>query len=168
MSLWWVSIYPPQWSQGFNGHASLLSEVCSDVGVEPALQPLDGEPLQFATANSEDGARLDVAARDFWGRNRQRAFFDVRVFNPFAHSIFAPNCPDVTIFMNMKKDWHMMNVLERLRELAFHHWCLQLLVAWGPLPQQFSGSLLQCWLRSVALITANAYSGCDVGFAFHC
>ena len=25
--------------------ASLLSEVCSDVGVEPALQPLDGEPL---------------------------------------------------------------------------------------------------------------------------
>ena len=47
--------------------ASLLSEVCSNVGVEPALQPLDGEPLQFATTNSEDGARLDVVARDFWG-----------------------------------------------------------------------------------------------------
>ena len=45
-------------------------------------------PLQFATANSEDGARLDVVARDFWGRNRQRAFFDVRVFNPFARSYF--------------------------------------------------------------------------------
>ena len=60
--------------------ASLLSEVCSDVGVEPVLQPLDGEALQFSTANREEGARLDVVARDFWGRNRQRAFFDVRVF----------------------------------------------------------------------------------------
>jgi len=36
--------------------ASLLSEVCSDVGVEPALQPVEGEPLQFATVNREDGA----------------------------------------------------------------------------------------------------------------
>ena len=51
--------------------ASLLSEVCSDVGAEPALQPVEGEPLQFATASREDGAaRLDVVARDFWGRNR--------------------------------------------------------------------------------------------------
>ena len=83
LSLWRVSIYPPQ-----DLTASLLSEVCCDVGVEPALQPLDGEPLQFATANSEDGARLDVVARDFWGRNRQRAFFDVMVFNPFARSYF--------------------------------------------------------------------------------
>ena len=55
-----------------------------DVGVEPALQPLDHEPLHYATANREDGARLDVVARDFWGQNRQRAFFDVRVFSPFA------------------------------------------------------------------------------------
>ena len=47
--------------------ASLSSEVCSDVGVEPALQPVEGKPLQFATANKEDGARLDVVARDFWG-----------------------------------------------------------------------------------------------------
>ena len=69
--------------------ASLLSEVCSDVGVEPALQPLDGEPLKFATANSEDGARLDVVARDVWGRNRQRAFFDVRVFNPFVPRVLV-------------------------------------------------------------------------------
>jgi len=66
--------------------ADLLSEVCCDFGVEPALQPLDHEPLRHATANREDGARLDIVARDFWGRNRQRAFFDVRMFNPFACS----------------------------------------------------------------------------------
>ena len=127
--------------------------MCSDVGVEPALQPLDGEPLQFATANSEDGGGRSVR-------------FSMSGFSTLLRAlIFAPNCPDVTSFMNVKKDGHMMSVLERLRELAFHHWCLQLLVAWGPLLQRFSGSLLQCWLRSVALITANAYSGCDVGFA---
>jgi len=34
--------------------ASLLSEVCSNLGVEPALKPVEGEPLQFATANRED------------------------------------------------------------------------------------------------------------------
>ena len=66
--------------------ACLLSEVCCDVGVEPAFQPLDHEPLRYATANRENGARLDVVARDFWGQNRQRAFLDVRVFNPFACS----------------------------------------------------------------------------------
>ena len=66
--------------------ANLLSEVCPDVGAEPALQPLDSEPLQYATANGEDGVRLDVVARDFWGWNRQHAFFDIRVFNPFACS----------------------------------------------------------------------------------
>ena len=27
-----------------------------------------------------------VVARHFWGKNRQHAFFDVRVFNPFARS----------------------------------------------------------------------------------
>jgi len=36
--------------------------VCCDVGVEPALHPLDCEALHYATANREDGARLDVVA----------------------------------------------------------------------------------------------------------
>ena len=35
--------------------ASLLSEGCCDVEVQPALQPL---PLWYATANSENGAGL--------------------------------------------------------------------------------------------------------------
>ena len=62
--------------------AKLLSEVCQDVRVEPPLQPLTGERLQDR-ANSSDDARLDVSARSFWQRG-QIAFFDVRVFNPFA------------------------------------------------------------------------------------
>ena len=66
--------------------AEVLSEVCSGVSIESALQPLDSEPLRYATANREDGARLDVVAQDFWGPNRQHVFFDIRVFNPFASS----------------------------------------------------------------------------------
>jgi hypothetical protein len=62
-----------------------MSEVCHNVGVEPTLQPLSGETLRHATANREEGARLDVVADNFWGR-KQRAFFDVRVFYPLAPS----------------------------------------------------------------------------------
>lgn len=66
--------------------AELLTEVCHNVGTEPALQSLSQEQLKHRTANREDGARLDVVAESFWGRDRQRAFFDVRVFNPIAQS----------------------------------------------------------------------------------
>ena len=44
------------------------------------------EQLTHRSANREDGARLDIVAESFWGRDRQCAFFDVRVFNPFAQS----------------------------------------------------------------------------------
>ena len=39
----------------------------------------------MSSVNSSDDARLDVSARGFWQRE-QRAFFDVRVFNPFSKS----------------------------------------------------------------------------------
>ena len=48
------------------------------VCVEPSLQPL--------TANLEDGARVDVCAAGFWGSRHQKAYFDVKVFNPNAPS----------------------------------------------------------------------------------
>ena len=47
--------------------ASLLSEVCHGVTVEPHLQPLSGESMSRSSAINEDGARLDVAAYGFWG-----------------------------------------------------------------------------------------------------
>jgi len=50
--------------------AHLLTEVCSNVGVEPALQPLGGERMDHRTANSEDNARLDIKADNFWSRDR--------------------------------------------------------------------------------------------------
>ena len=66
--------------------AKLMTEVCHDVCVEPHLQPLSGESLNANSAISTDGARLDVAANGFWGGRHERAFFDIRVFNPHAPS----------------------------------------------------------------------------------
>ncbi len=59
--------------------------MCKDVCIEPGLQPVF-EELNGATANSQPGARLDIAANGVWGGNPERTYFDVRVFNPYAPS----------------------------------------------------------------------------------
>ena len=64
--------------------AEMVNDVAFDVHVEPHLQEVTGEDLP-PTANTDNEARLDVAARGFWQRG-EMAFFDVRVFNPFARS----------------------------------------------------------------------------------
>ena len=50
--------------------------------------PFPGERLRHQTANTEDGAPLDIRAQGFLGERHQSAFFDVRVFNPFAPNNF--------------------------------------------------------------------------------
>ena len=66
--------------------SAFLSEVCHNVHTELTPQPLQGEHLKYKSANGEVGARLDAAAQNFWGKDQQTAYFDVRVFNPFAQS----------------------------------------------------------------------------------
>ena len=62
--------------------AAAIDEVTYDVSTEPALAPLSGETL-LPSANSADDARVDIVARCFW-QKCEKAFFDVRVFNPYA------------------------------------------------------------------------------------
>ena len=92
--------------------ANLLTEVCHDVCVEPTLQPITGETFSNATANSEDGARLDVAASGFWGGRFERAFFDVRVFNPHAPSNRQPLPSCYRKHENLKKRAYEQRVRE--------------------------------------------------------
>lgn len=66
--------------------ATLLTEVCHGVCVEPHLLPLTGESMRYRSAIATDEARLDVKASGFWGSRFQAAFFDVRVFNSLAAS----------------------------------------------------------------------------------
>ena len=66
--------------------AFLLTEVCHGVTIEPYLQPLTGEVMSHKTAVTEEGAHLDGAMYGFWGSRFEKAFVDIRVFNPCAQS----------------------------------------------------------------------------------
>ena len=70
--------------------AGLLREVCHDVTTEPPLQPLTGEAFIASSVKRDDQARLDISACGFWGGRFEKAFFDVRVFNPSAPSNQQP------------------------------------------------------------------------------
>ena len=65
--------------------AKFLNDVAYGVHTEPELQPLlTGEQLPDGSNISAE-ARVDVAAKGFW-QDSEMAFFDVKVFNPFAKS----------------------------------------------------------------------------------
>ena len=89
----------------------LLNEVSYDVKIEPPLQPLSGEDLSPQT-NKEDEARLDISARGFWNKC-EMAFFDVRVFNPFAKTHLNRNIDSVfTSNESMKKRSYNQRVIQ--------------------------------------------------------
>lgn len=103
--------------------AHLLTQVCSNVSIEPSLQPLSGENLSYRTANTEDHARVDVAARGFWDCPQQIAFFDVRVFNPYAKSYVGQSLASCYRQNELKK---RRAYDERIREIE--HGCFSPLV----------------------------------------
>jgi len=53
-----------------------------NIGLEAILQPITNNRLHHCTANTEDGACVEIKAQGFWENDRQCAFFDVRVLNP--------------------------------------------------------------------------------------
>ena len=61
----------------------IAREISNDVEIEPHLQELTGEHFGNTRSNESREARLDLSVRGFWQRG-ERAFFDVRIFNPFA------------------------------------------------------------------------------------
>ena len=64
--------------------ATLLTKVCHNVCVEPDLQPMTTDQLNGASANRQDGARLDISANGVWGGRFEKTYFDVRVLSPLA------------------------------------------------------------------------------------
>ena len=81
--------------------AEVLREVCKDVKVEPQLLPVTGEILP-ARANTMDGARSDVSAIGLW-HPMNRAFIDVKVFNPHAPSNAAKTLEKMYITHEQEK-----------------------------------------------------------------
>ena len=89
-----------------------MSEVCHDVCIEPSLQPITGEALTGASAITNDGARLDVAANGFWGGHFDCTIFDVRVFNLYAPSNMQPPPTCYKKHENSKKRAYKQRVWE--------------------------------------------------------
>ncbi len=93
--------------------ATLLTEICNDVCIEPTLQPITEETLRGATANTQDGARLDISANGVWGGRQEKTYFDVRVFNPHAPS----NKGSLTSCYNKHEREKKRSYEQRIREI---------------------------------------------------
>ena len=93
----------------------------SNVGIEPPLQPLTGKHLTLKSANREDGARLDIAADNFWGREQNCAFFDVRVFRLFMQSHQNTSLSQHYKKNEQEKKEHMANVSDKWSMGFFQH-----------------------------------------------
>jgi len=108
--------------------ASLLTEVCSQVTIEPELQPV-GNPDEYslASSNTQDGAHLDVAMNAFWGGQSERCFIDGRVFNHFLLPINLLHFLLPTGSMKASSFVLMVNRLERWNMLLLHLLFYQLL-----------------------------------------
>jgi hypothetical protein len=65
--------------------AAECGKVLRDVQLEPPLEALSGEEMRLKSAIVSDDARSDLRVRGFWSNGRN-AFFEYRVFYPFAPS----------------------------------------------------------------------------------
>lgn len=93
--------------------AQMLGEVCRDVRIEPALIPTGERNFSLRSTNTADDARQDVSASGFWVRG-QRAFFDIRIFNPMSSS----NCTQELKSAHTKHENQKMREYgERIREV---------------------------------------------------
>ena len=82
--------------------AALLTEVCSQVVLEPESQPVS-QLDYLSSANIQEEDRLDIAVNGFWGGRYERSFVDVCVFNPLAAS-------NASFSLSLKYYWHKKNL----------------------------------------------------------
>ena len=109
--------------------AHWLSDVCKDVRTEPPLIPLTGEQFPYKTANTDDGARLDISARGVWN-SMDKTFFDVRVLHLGAKSNWNDLQKALLKHEQEKKRTYNERVLEVEKQIL-HHWCFPLQVLLG-------------------------------------
>ena len=93
-------------------------KVFVDVGCEPILQELSGEEMRYASANRADEARSDVRVLGFWG-NRRYAFFDFKVFYPFATTYFPLSLASAYRSCSKAKKREYQERVERVEDGSF-------------------------------------------------
>ena len=105
---------------------NLLSQVCSNVQIEPHLQPLSGER---DSSSPHDQARLDISAKGFWNASHELASFDVILWQrvlSISHFLLATE--------NNEKNVIMRKGSVILSMEHSHHLLSPLPVAWDLLP----------------------------------
>ncbi len=135
--------------------ASLLTEVCPNVAIEPHLQPLSGESFRLASTYTDVGARLDVCARGFWNA-RQDAFFNVRVFH-----LNAPSNSSRSLSAAYKKheDEHMASEYSKSSMVSSPHLYFQHQEAWEEKHRPSTNAWLTCFPSNVAYPTVPSWGG---------
>ena len=118
--------------------ASLLTEVCSQVIVEPELQPVsNSDEYPLATSNTQDGTRLDVVMNGFWGVVNQRNALLMSEFSILMlPQISALHCLLPIKSMRTSNGVLMANISEKLNTPHSFPWFFLLLEVWlmKPLP----------------------------------
>ena len=105
-----------------NDIRDLFGEQCkrafNDVQIEPPLQPLTGEHLIPASANTTDDARADVRVKGFWSRQRN-AFFDVRIFYPHAQCFRGKSLQKIYSSIEKEKKRHYCDRILQIEHGTF-------------------------------------------------
>ena len=144
--------------------ASLLTEVCSNVAVEPGLQQLSGEELSGASAIGDDGAQMDVAADGFWGHAEKGEsllrHLGLQPICPLQQTVIATS--NVQEARTGEKTASTFSAFVMLRRFHSPHWFSHLLVEWLGRPGSCINVLPPCWLRSRTSPTAPQWTGYDV------
>ena len=124
----------------------MLKEVSRDVSKEPLLQKLTGEKFTYKTAVTNQEARVDVSARDFWTRG-QKAFFDVRIFEPLAHTYKGMSLEQAHIHNEQEK---MRKYRERIQQVEQGSFTPLVFTTSGGMSKQS-----QCFFKRLAELMAE-------------
>ena len=74
--------------------------------------------MKYETANTSSDARSDVRVRGFWG-NKRNAFFDFRVFYPFASYYFSSSLSSVYVSCSKAKKREYGERIGRVEDGSF-------------------------------------------------
>ena len=121
--------------------AELLTEVCSGVAKEPMLQPVSSKRFHRVSTDTQVGARLDIMANGFWGGKFERAFFDVRFFNPFSPSYRKPLLSSVYRQHDKVKKRHYEQRIQEIEHSSFTPLVFSSTGGMGPITTVFNKRL---------------------------
>ena len=100
--------------------ASLLSETCHGVAVEPSLQPITSERFVHATANTQDGARLDIRLQMDFGVAHSKEHFLMSGYSTLLLSqTVTPLSRQLTVIMRTSRKDTMRKEIREVEHSSF-------------------------------------------------